>query len=351
MNIPSQLQALTGKLTISAQCNCVKTPTFATIAFELAIFAGTALAFVLLSKFKKNFLKHYFVVMIGVAIFELFTAPMWNNSHLGNWAYIYKDVSWVLNIGWSSLILPIVISVDVYFKKLLAWQRFLVYLLILTPIIFLLEAIVIHIGIRTYSPEVLRSISGINLIGVPIEGFYYVPVSMALIIGFYKYWAFRLDGIPVVPLKNIPLLRKFILTFVGVLLFEFMVEPMVTNANLPSWSYIYHDISIIMSGIWILIIWASTSIVDRFFIHFNLTRKFILYLIMSAVIATPIEAWLIKTGYRIYGPTSVANFSGFRSIIFNVPIEVVFAIPMYLALIIAFARYWEIITKDIHEKN
>jgi hypothetical protein len=335
----------------SVECNCVKTPTLNTIIFELAVIAGTILAFFLLSKFKKNFLKHYFVVMIGVAIFEIFTAPMWHNSHLGNWAYIYKDVSWVLNIGWSSLILSVVIFTDSFFKKISAWKRFFVYLVILTPVIFLLETLVTNIGIRTYSPEVLHALSGISLIGTPIEGFYYFPVFIALVIGFYKYWSFMLDKVPVVPLKNVPLFKKLILTFIGVFLFELMIEPMVTNAKLPSWSYIYRDISFIMSGLWILIIWASTSIVDHFFIHFNLTRRFILYLAISALIATPLEALLIDNGYRIYGPTATSNFSGVKSIIFNVPIEVIFAIPMYLALIIGFIRYWEIITKNIHEKN
>jgi hypothetical protein len=56
-----------------------------------------------------------------------------------------------------------------------------------------------------------------------------------------------------------------------------------------------------------------------------------------------VESWLIVNGYRVYGPSAVNNFTGFVTPITNVPVEVAFAIPCYMALIIAFIRYWEII--------
>jgi hypothetical protein len=42
---------------------------------------------------------------------------------------------------------------------------------------------------------------------------------------------------------------------------------------------------------------------------------------------------------RVYGPSATANFTGFRTIVGNLPVEVVVAIPLYLALVICFIRY------------
>ncbi len=66
------------------------------------------------------------------------------------------------------------------------------------------------------------------------------------------------------------------------------------------------------------------------------------YLAVVGVIVLPIEAWFINNGFRLYGPSAVANFSGFNTAITNVPVEVAFAIPLYLALVIAFTKYWEL---------
>jgi hypothetical protein len=61
-----------------------------------------------------------------------------------------------------------------------------------------------------------------------------------------------------------------------------------------------------------------------------------------AGIATPVEEWLIANGYRIYGPSTLADFSGYVTPISHMPVEVVFAIPLYFALIVGFVNYWKI---------
>ena len=59
--------------------------------------------------------------------------------------------------------------------------------------------------------------------------------------------------------------------------------------------------------------------------------------------ALPIESWLAINGYRVYGQSMTERFTGFTTPITGVASEVAFAIPCYLALIIAFIRYWEMI--------
>lgn len=329
----------------NACTSCDKASTLPIISFELFILIGTVIMLYILSRLHNNILKRYGIVAIGVFIFEFFTAPMWNNDHLGNWAYVYQDVSWILTAGWSTLILTVIIFVDKIFKKLIEIQRFLIYLAFLTLIVIFFESIVINIGIRTYAPETLELINNlfIPIFNVPLQGLYYIPVFTGLVIGFYKYWNLILDKKAIVPVKKNKWFRNLLLSFTAVIFFELMVDPMAVNAKFPEWSYFYRDLSIIMSGFWVIIIWLVTTFVDKFFIHLNLSKRFVMYLITAGVIMTPIEGWFIQNGFRIYSPSAVANFSGYNTIIFNTPIEVIFAISFYLALVISLIRYWQIV--------
>ena len=118
---------------------------------------------------------------------------MWINERLGPWAYIFHDVSWILTIGWTALILSVVMLVDHFLAEWSEKTAFCVYLGILLALVVVLETIVVNLGIRSYAPEVLAATSGIMVLGVPIEVLYYVPVFTALVITFYKYWSFVID--------------------------------------------------------------------------------------------------------------------------------------------------------------
>jgi hypothetical protein len=331
---------------LSQLCAFDKTATGSIIAFEVFIIVGWIASFIILSKFKDKIWRHYAIMAIGVFIFEFFTSPMWNNYKMGQWAYVYQDVSWILTIGWSALILSTVIMVDHFLARLREWQRFALYLVILTVLVFILEAIVIGLGMRSYAPEVQAVLVDTFVFNVPIEGFYYIPVFMALVISFYKYWSLVLDDALVVPVKKKKWVGSFIISVLGVFLFELMIEPMVINAQLPAWSYIYRDVSFLMTGLWVVIIWLSIYGVDRFLIHFSLVTRFLIYLGLIGLLILPVESWFINNGYRLYGPSATANFTGFETIITRVPVEVAFAIPLYLSLVIAFVRYWEINMSD-----
>lgn len=326
---------------ILATCSFDKTATTAILLFEFFVFAGFITTIFVLPKIKDKIWLRFVAMSVGVLIFELFTAPMWNNHKMGRWAYLYHDVSWILTIGWASLILSVVLIVDKLLSHWKEWQRFAVYLGLLTAIILPLEIWVVNIGIRSYSPEVLKTLSGVSLFGVPIEVLYYIPVFTGLLISFYKYWSLVIDDVPLVPLKNRKWLRDIALAFTSIFLFEVMIEPMATNQKLPQWSYIFHDISILTTGIWILIIAATAIFVGKFFHHYPIIYRFLIALAISSSLALPIESWLINNGYRVYGASATHYYTGVLIPVARIPIEVGFAIPFYMALIIAFIRYWE----------
>jgi len=324
-------------------CDFDKVASLPIILFEVFVLVGSVGALFVLGKLTNHVLKRFFVVLAGVLIFEVFTSPMWLNYKLGPWAYIYQDVSWVLGVGWSALILTIVTAVDHIFSRWSTGRRFALYLVALTALVFVLEAIVVGLGIRRYSPEVLETVIGVFVAGVPLEALYYVPVFMTLVICLYKYWAFRIDGVLLVPSGRTNWGRNLLLTAGGVLLFELMIEPMVVNANFPSWSYIYNDITFVMTGLWVVLISLATIAVDRFFVHWSIRRRFVAYILAVGALALPLESVFIRAGYRVYGPSAEANFTGFVTPITNVAAEIAFAIPLYMALIIAFVRFWEIV--------
>jgi hypothetical protein len=326
-------------------CSFDKTPTTGTILYQLFILTVTIMILLILSRFKKNILKHYFVMVLGAFIFEFFTAPMWLNLHLGEWAYIYHGVSWVLTIGLASMTLASVVLVEVWFPKLKETIRYFLSVIILWPIMISVEKFVGFLGIRGYAPETVKAFDSTVIPSIDMSwlAILYLPLFFMLIIAFYKYFSFYLDKKPVIPMNKGKFGRNLIISFVGVLLFELLVGAMVDNIGFPSWSYIWRDITLLLSGAWVLTILIAAWLVDKYFINKNLIEKFILYLAFSTIIIAPLESWLIHSGHRVYLPSTVANFSGFTVPILNIPVEVIFAVPFYLALTVAFIRYWAII--------
>lgn len=322
-----------------------KQPTPAIIAFELVVIFGTVALLWLLRRWNARVLAHYGVIATGVLIFEVFTAPMWDNFKLGVWGYVYKDVSWILTLGWSSLIIGTVFMVDRARGHWPEWQRFLAYLVVLTVITAAAEAVVVALGIRSYAPEVMEVARGSYVLGgaLSLHLLYYVPVFMSLVIAFYKYWVPVIERWPEARART-HWLRSLVIAAVGVFFFEIMIEPMVENRNFPQWSYVYRDISVVMTAFWVVLIWIATYAVDRLLPRVRQSLRFAAYLIVLGIVATPIEAWFINSGYRVYGPSATANFIGIRTAWTDIPIEVALAIPLYLALIITFVRYWERIT-------
>ncbi|MFM7549514.1 MAG: hypothetical protein ACKO8I_11735 [Cyanobacteriota bacterium] len=272
---------------------------------------------------------------------------MWHNHRLGWWAYLYRDVSWVLTLAWSTLFLVVVELGDRLLPRWRAWKRYLLDLVVITLVALPFELLLVRFGVRSYAPEVLDAAGSARLGGVaggvPLALLYYVPVFASLVLGFYRYWSFVLDDALLIPVLRIRWGRGLLLTTLAVLLFELMVEPMVENRGFPAWSFLHRDVSLLMSGLWVLVIAITAALVYRIGAHLPIALRFLLALAIATAIALPIEYALVATGMRVYGPSATANFSGFTIPVLSAPVENAFAIPCYLALVIGFIRYWEIV--------
>ena len=324
-----------------ATCTFAKASNPTIVAFELVVLAVTIACFLLLPKLKNKIGWRFLAIAVGVLLFELFTGPMWHNYRLGIWAYVYRDVSWILTLGWTSLILAVVTAIDKLLPHWKEWKRFLLYLFVLTLFAFPLEILVVNIGIRGYAPEVLAALSGVQAFSVPIEALYYIPVFMGLVISFYKYWSFEIDKQPLIPLKKRKWFRSFLLALLAVFLFEVMVEPMARNEKFPAWSYLFHDISFFTIGAWILMIGAAAAIVGKFFSHYSTPARLLVAVSIASALMLPLEVWMLRQGNRIYVQSVLHEYTGHKIPLLDIPVEVAIAIPFYATLIIVFIRYWE----------
>jgi hypothetical protein len=328
---------------LSGSCGVDKTLTPASLRLLLVGLVLVGLALAWLSRVRDRLPARLALMGLGVIFFELFTAPMWNNAHLGRWAYLYRDVSWVLTLGWTVLFLVVVELVDRLLPRWRALPRFLLTLALITALTVPLETLLVGAGIRSYAPEVHEAALGGFVNGVPVAIVYYVPVFAALVIGFYRYWSLVLDDTLLIPVRRIRWGRGLLLTTLAVLLFELMVEPMVLNRGFPAWGYLYRDINLVMTGTWVLVIALTALAVNRVFLLQPVAFRMVLAVLVATAIALPIEYGLDAAGLRVYGASAVANFSGFTIPLLQAPIEIAFAIPCYMALVLATIRYWEIV--------
>jgi len=319
------------------------TPTVPIIIFEILVIAAVICLLFVISRYIKKVLLRFVVISLGILVFEFFTSPMWLNYRMGEWAYVYQDVSWILTIGWSIMVLSTIVFVDKIFPSLKEWKRFGIYLVVLTILVLIFESVVVRLGIRSYPPEVQAVTYGYFPFGAPVGALYYVPVFMALIIGFYKYWNFMIEGKALIPVKRRRWFQGLGITFIAMLLFEIMIDPMADNVGFPRWSYIYRDISILLVCVWVIIVWLTINLVDKVLIDKGLLKKFVGYLAVIFCIVLPIESWLMLSGHVVFSSTTRAGFSGFLIPLVNIPVEIAFAIPFYYALVVAFIKYWEIL--------
>lgn len=327
-------------LTVLLNCNFVEQMTPPTMAYVAGLLAASVAGLFVLRRFLDHLPARLGIIALGILIFEMFTAPMWLNERLGTYAYVYHDVSWVMTLAWSVALLAIATFVDRRWPSARAWQSFGLTLAIFTPLAVLEEMAAVRLGIRSYAEELLQAVSGIQIDHVPAEILYYTPVFGALVLSFYRLGVLVLEDRALIPVKRRHWLRATTLTALGVLLFEVMTEPMVKNVGFPAWSVFFHDLNLILIGFWVLAIGAA-AVVQQVLPEASIPARFIAGMAVVTAVVLPVEAWLMRHGYRVYGESAAGNFTGYKLALLDVPVEVAVAIPFYAALIIAFVRYWE----------
>ena len=138
--------------------------------------------------------------------------------------------------------------------------------------------------------------------------------------------------------KNIIII--FLITFIGVLLFEYFTQALWENIGLADWAYLYLDIAWILTLGWTLNILWVTFFVSKQFKNMPKIGSFVTIILLSSLLGIVGEIILVKTGIRVYSPEVLALASG-NLIAGAVPIESLYYVPAFMTLVVAFKRYWQ----------
>lgn len=166
------------------------------LIFEFAIIVFTiSLWGYMKKKDYKNVTRKFIILFVGVLLFELMSEPMWLNQGFSWWAYLYKDITWIITLGWVSIFMVSILLVDFAFTKLPEKKKFWIYLLFIQAITVPIEAGLVQSGIRNYAPFLKATMTGFNipLTVVPLEAIYAIPLFTSLILTFYKYVNYLFD--------------------------------------------------------------------------------------------------------------------------------------------------------------
>lgn len=294
------------------------------------------------SKIKKQMWMRLIVAFIGVACFELITWSLRKIEHLWTRAYWYTDVSRVLTILWTIVIVTATTIVDTQHPKRTKVQQFFATLGITTILWLIIERFLRTTTIISYSPEAIERISW-YIGALPFEAFYYIPVFMTLCICFYKYRELQIDWNYSKSTFKINHRRDILLWFIGVLSFQILIDPMIIHQNLPSRSYIFHNVNILICIGWLVVLTITNTIIGKRFQKFDLSIRFSYALAISTLLGLGYLGILINTNVLVFSQSIMTTYSQMSFIIPGIKVVsvIAFSTPMFLALIICFVRYWK----------
>ena len=135
--------------------------------------------------------------------------------------------------------------------------------------------------------------------------------------------------------------KKYIITAIAVLLFEYFTQALWLNNNLAKWSYLYLDVNWVLTLGWTAIILVSVVFVDYTFKSASDKKRYVFYIITASIIGFFGEVLVTSMGIREYSSATQALISGVE-VFGSVPIEAIYYIPVFMALVIAFKKYWEV---------
>jgi hypothetical protein len=158
--------------------------------FELIVIVVSIALLLFLHSKNKNTWKVYLITAIGVLLFEYFTQALWFNQNLESWAYLYLDVSWIMTLMWTDVILFSIFVVESMKPKFTEIKKFFSIIGIITLFVLVIEWVLIRTNIRGYPQVILDLYESLpRLFGiVPLKELIYVFAFMALVVAFTRYW-------------------------------------------------------------------------------------------------------------------------------------------------------------------
>jgi len=158
--------------------------------FELTVIIITLALLWFLSSKNKNSWKVYLITAVGVLLFEYYTQALWFNQNLEKWAYLYLDVSWIMTLLWTNVILLSIFIIESWRPKYSEVKKFFMSIGLITIFVMAIEWVLIRTNIRGYPQVILDMYESLpRLFGiVPLKELIYVFAFMSLVVAFTRYW-------------------------------------------------------------------------------------------------------------------------------------------------------------------
>src|SRR3989344_9674486 len=100
------------------------------LLFELFVLVLAIFLFsFMVKKGYQNVTRKFLILFIGILLFEIISEPMWLNTGFDSWAYMFRDITWVLTLGWVTVFMMAIIGVDYFFRGASEKKKFFLYLL------------------------------------------------------------------------------------------------------------------------------------------------------------------------------------------------------------------------------
>ena len=158
-------------------------------------------------------------------------------------------------------------------------------------------------------------------------------LSILILIGVFLLILNKLDS---------KVFRRFGLAFVAVLLFQYFTQALWLNLNLEPWAYLYLDVSWILTVGWAGIIVVCLQLIELYFPNLSEKARYALSVVSIGIVGFFAEWVVVGLGIRDYPDAVKEGLSGILLGYGKVPIEALYYIPVFMVLMVAFVRYWEI---------
>ena len=158
--------------------------------FEILVILVTVILLLYLQSKNKNSWKIFLITAIGVLLFEYFTQALWFNQNLESWSYLYLDVSWIMTLLWTNVILFSIFIIESLKPKVSEVKKFFMSIGVITVFVLIIEWSLIRLSIRGYPQVIVELYESLpRLFGiVPLKELIYVFAFMSLVVAFTRYW-------------------------------------------------------------------------------------------------------------------------------------------------------------------
>lgn len=239
------------------------------------------------------------LTFVGVTSFELLTWSLWKIQYLWSRAYSFRDISWLLSLLRTSLI--VLVDHVIWHHKWHHASKIVTIAWLFALFVYYLNAT----WIITYEYEAQNAIIAM-IWPVPLNILYYIPLWVLAVYGFKKYfdlwlfhkyeWSFTL-----------PTFKALLIAFFAVLGGQFLLEPVVQYTSLPQFWYIYKDIHIFITLIWVVIFVVVNLLVNTIFKKLPLFSRYWYAVFFASLLGGTMHSYLIKHNILSFSMSALAT--------------------------------------------